>query len=482
MIIKEIETLSGMERANIRFYEREGLVIPKRKENGYRDYSEDDLQILLRIKLLRSLHISLDEIRALKDGSEDLADTLSKQITKLDQEKQDVSYAQDMCRAMQRDRVTFADLDAKKYLDGINRTMQETGTSYFSVKGDELPQVFHPWRRFLARILDISIYNILWSAVLSFAFNVNLVARSNLGNILDTFIAIAMMLVLEPLWLHLFCVTPGKAIFGLKIETPDSRRLSYSEGLKRTWGVISAGMGYNIPIYNLIRLWKSYKLCSENETQPWDEAISYNIKDTKWYRGAFYIGAYAALFAILFMIISAQQLPPNRGNLTVAEFVENHNYYANLFGIDFGNEYLDKNGKWTEKEFDGSVHIGIGHTEKPEYHFTIENGHVTDISFAAELKNNKDWVSSYDTQMVLSSLAMACAQKEMRLFSKIPSRIADQICNNTFKDFQFEEAGVMFTCDTEYSGYETLQSDYLMPQKNAVETYFSLNFSINKSK
>lgn len=480
MTIKEIETLSGMERANIRFYEREGLITPKRMDNGYRDYSEDDLQILLRIKLLRSLHISLDEIKALKDGSKDLADTLSKQIAKLDQEKQDASYAQDVCRAMQEDRVAFADLDAKRYLDGINRTMKETGSSYFSVKGDELPQVFHPWRRSLARMFDIFMYNILWSAFLAFAFHVNLAVRS--VNLLDSFIAIAMMLVLEPLWLRLFGTTPGKAIFGLRIETHDGRRLSYGEGLERTWGVIGAGMGYNIPIYNLIRLWKSYKLCSENETQPWDESISYTLKDTKWYRGVFYIGAYAAVFAVLVTIMSARQLPPNRGDLTVAEFVENHNYYAKLLGIDFGNEFLDENGKWAEKEFNGTTYIEIGHTEKPEYHFTIENGYVTGVSFAVEIKDNEDWLSPYNTQMVLVSLAFAGAQNEMGLFSKIPSRIVDQIDNNTFKDFHFAEAGITFACETEYSGYVDVQSYFLVPAENTVETYFIFNFSMKKQK
>ena len=190
MTIKEMETMTGMERANIRFYEREGLVSPKRMDNGYRDYSEVDLQILLRIKLLRSLHISLDEIKALHDGSRDLAGTISRQIAKLDQEKQDVSYAQDVCNAIQEEKVSFADLDAKKYLDGINRAAQETGSSYFTVKGDELPQVFHPWRRYLARMFDIFLYRVLWSAFLAFAFHVNLAARSNWGNILDSFVAI----------------------------------------------------------------------------------------------------------------------------------------------------------------------------------------------------------------------------------------------------------------------------------------------------
>ena len=38
MTIKELETRTGMERANIRFYEKEGLLSPKRLDNGYRDY------------------------------------------------------------------------------------------------------------------------------------------------------------------------------------------------------------------------------------------------------------------------------------------------------------------------------------------------------------------------------------------------------------------------------------------------------------
>ena len=41
MTIKEIEALSGMSRANIRYYETEGFLSPERRENGYRDYSEE---------------------------------------------------------------------------------------------------------------------------------------------------------------------------------------------------------------------------------------------------------------------------------------------------------------------------------------------------------------------------------------------------------------------------------------------------------
>ena len=38
MTIREIEARCQMERANIRFYEREGLLTAQRLPNGYRDY------------------------------------------------------------------------------------------------------------------------------------------------------------------------------------------------------------------------------------------------------------------------------------------------------------------------------------------------------------------------------------------------------------------------------------------------------------
>ena len=61
MNIKEIEERSGLTRANIRYYEQEGLIAPVRRENKYRDYSEEDLETLLRIALLRNRGFSLAE-------------------------------------------------------------------------------------------------------------------------------------------------------------------------------------------------------------------------------------------------------------------------------------------------------------------------------------------------------------------------------------------------------------------------------------
>ena len=60
MKINEVEQAIGITKKNIRFYEQEGLLTPSRNlSNGYRDYSEEDLETLRQIKLLRKLDIPL---------------------------------------------------------------------------------------------------------------------------------------------------------------------------------------------------------------------------------------------------------------------------------------------------------------------------------------------------------------------------------------------------------------------------------------
>jgi DNA-binding transcriptional MerR regulator len=69
MRIQELERRTGLERPSIGFYEKEGLLIPVGLENGYREYSEAEVELLKKIKLLRQLGMSVEKIRALQQGS-----------------------------------------------------------------------------------------------------------------------------------------------------------------------------------------------------------------------------------------------------------------------------------------------------------------------------------------------------------------------------------------------------------------------------
>ncbi|MBS7527644.1 MerR family transcriptional regulator [Fusibacter paucivorans] len=482
MTIKELETRTGMTRANIRFYENEGLIAPSRLPNGYRDYSERDVHKLLKIKLLRRLQISLSDIKAIVRGNRLLDEVLEVQLQTLQQAQEDMSLAASVCETMLADHVAFSELNAMQYLMTIETGARERRSDYFEVKGDELPQVHQPWRRFFARFFDMMLYSSLWSASMMLFFNQNPSLQSDASSIIEGFIVLMIMLFVEPVWLHFFGTTPGKALLGLKVESDDGGRLTYGQGVARTWGIIGKGLGYNIPFYNLYRIWKSYRMCSDLETLPWDEDIAYTLKDSKKYRYVTYIGGIALLIFMLYTATAMKLLPPNRGDLTVADFAENYNYYLKYFQMDSDQYYLDDNGQWAEQEQNGStVYLGIGFSERPVFTYEVVNGTLVAVGFETHIVGEERWVGSNDQYMVLSGLAFANGQKTVGLYSKLSQELVNAIDSHTFESFEFSQDGIQMRADVTYAGYNDFDSGVLIPMDGASSFTYDLLYEIRSN-
>lgn len=75
----EVEKLTGFSKQTILFYEREGLVSPKRDTNGYRNYQDEDIQKFLFIKFLRSMDISIEDIKLIFNDELSFQQCLEKQ-------------------------------------------------------------------------------------------------------------------------------------------------------------------------------------------------------------------------------------------------------------------------------------------------------------------------------------------------------------------------------------------------------------------
>ena len=104
MKISELEETAGMTRANIRFYEAEGLLSPHRNENGYREYSAEDQETLERIRLLRIVGVSIEEIRLLQSGEKQLTDVLAHSLKMLEKKQNETIAAQRICRQAYENR------------------------------------------------------------------------------------------------------------------------------------------------------------------------------------------------------------------------------------------------------------------------------------------------------------------------------------------------------------------------------------------
>lgn len=113
MKINEVAQLVGITRKNIRFYEEQGLLAPQRdRENGYRSYSEEDVQELRRIKLLRKLGVPLEEIRQIQQGRLTLGEGMERHLALLERQKRDLETAKEFCLLLRNDGAVYAELDA----------------------------------------------------------------------------------------------------------------------------------------------------------------------------------------------------------------------------------------------------------------------------------------------------------------------------------------------------------------------------------
>ena len=65
MLINEVCNLTGLTKKAISYYEKQGLLKPKKSNNGYREYSEEDIALLNEISLYRKLDIAIKDIKVI---------------------------------------------------------------------------------------------------------------------------------------------------------------------------------------------------------------------------------------------------------------------------------------------------------------------------------------------------------------------------------------------------------------------------------
>ena len=127
MKINEVEALVGITRKNIRFYEAEGLLSPRRNsQNGYRDYGETEVEVLRRIKLLRKLGLPLEEIRQMQHGAYTVGDGMRRHLVSLERERQNLEAAIRFCGTLTDRRERLEELDAQSLLDRMAQMKQDT--------------------------------------------------------------------------------------------------------------------------------------------------------------------------------------------------------------------------------------------------------------------------------------------------------------------------------------------------------------------
>lgn len=102
MYIHEAAKLSGTTKKAIEYYCMKSLLNPQVSENGYRDFSEEDVNCLKKISLLRKLGVTVEDIRELLRENDNTAmqKIIEKQETELSRKKEQNELLKELATSM----------------------------------------------------------------------------------------------------------------------------------------------------------------------------------------------------------------------------------------------------------------------------------------------------------------------------------------------------------------------------------------------
>lgn len=467
MNIKEIEELSGLPRSGIRYYEAEGLLEPLRLPNGYRDYSEADLQTLLKIKRLRGLGLTLAGIRRVQAGESSLADELREALERLGEQRGELSAAEAECRWLLEHGADWDGLlsipSHPALPDGDELLSGEVPLPSWAL-GFRKPG---PWRRWFARCVDTSIWMQLIAAVLVFVFRLNPNVDGLTYNIAQIICVLLLTIAFEPMFLARFGTTPGKALMGIRIHRWDGGLLSEREVRVRTLLVLWRGEALYFSPVTLFTYINAYITAKHGMEQSWDREKYYVLTVRPCRRGvtcALAGSAAVLLLSVSVLLFLLGHMPSARGERSALEFANSYNSAAKFetegdtwqhmhanpgsMGLKFTDRIPSETFGIHQVLFrgDGGAPVFSGADD--------EDGVLRRVEFTARDGPGTTEPGTYGSYMELSVIAYIWGREGAGVFDvKERAGILQFIRDHPCESFEAEWCGVRVTCEFSLDGY-----------------------------
>lgn len=144
-----------------------------------------------------------------------------------------------------------------------------------------------PFTRFLARIIDYSLFYTLFFLPLFFAS----LFEDGLTYILVITATPLLWIPVETLLISLLGTTPGKALFGIHVRDQKERKLSLKDSFKRALLVWVKGIGLNIPAANIACGVFSFRAIQKTGRTSVDEKLGVHLYHKKQGKARALLGA-----------------------------------------------------------------------------------------------------------------------------------------------------------------------------------------------
>jgi uncharacterized RDD family membrane protein YckC len=178
------------------------------------------------------------------------------------------------------------------------------------------------WPRFFARIFDIWWISLLFTFVGAFFLSrysagfVKFINSPGSGQVVQI-VTLPVVMIIDALLYKAFGNTPGKALLGIAVKTPECKNLSFDQYLGRNFSMWVRGFGLGIPLVNLFTMGAQSGRLGKGLPASYDEKPGYFVraKPTHWARIVAFTFAFASLLVVISVLNIMDKEADNKARL-----------------------------------------------------------------------------------------------------------------------------------------------------------------------
>ena len=151
MKIKELENLLSISRSNVRFYEKQGLFSPERKDNNYREYTNQDMEVLKKIIIFRKMGFTVEEIKLIQNNDLPFTEAIANAQRRIEDEIEQLNGSLKLIKQVAQENLSFDEIDIDEHWNAIGES-EKSGEKFVDICKDFLE-------------LELNSFDVMWKYV-----------------------------------------------------------------------------------------------------------------------------------------------------------------------------------------------------------------------------------------------------------------------------------------------------------------------------
>ncbi len=135
MKIKELENLLSISRSNVRFYEKQGLFSPERKDNNYREYTNQDIEVLKKIIVFRKMGFTVEEIKLIQNDELPFTEAIASAQQRIEDEIEQLNGSLKLIKQVAQKNSSFDEFDIEEHWNTIIES-EKSGEKFVDICKD----------------------------------------------------------------------------------------------------------------------------------------------------------------------------------------------------------------------------------------------------------------------------------------------------------------------------------------------------------